>query len=117
MDIVPDLNQNSLMSASKFSNENYITVLIPEEVLIYYGNEVKLRASGQEIFIGWRCKTSEPWRVTIKPKVENELLDTILLDHPDPGQFINNVYEIFSTEQEIKCLHICDGFPTKATWL
>ena len=39
------LKHNSLMSARKFADENYITVMTPEEVLIYYGNEVKLQVS------------------------------------------------------------------------
>ena len=46
VDMVPALTHNSLMNASNFAHSNYITVLTPEEVLIYYGNEVKLRASG-----------------------------------------------------------------------
>ena len=35
VDIVPDLKHNSLISASKFADANYITVLTPTEVLIY----------------------------------------------------------------------------------
>ena len=47
--MVPELKSNSMMSARKFADTNYITVLTPEEVLVYNENEVKLRASGQEM--------------------------------------------------------------------
>ena len=33
--MVPNLNHNSLMSASKFADANYISVLTPTEVLVY----------------------------------------------------------------------------------
>ena len=69
--MVPSLKHNSLMSESNFAYTNYITVLTPEEVLIYDGNEVKLRSSGQAILTRWRCKTSGPWKVPLKYKVEN----------------------------------------------
>ena len=41
----------------------------------------------------------------------------MLLNHPDPRQSINNVYDLPSTEQAIKHLHICASLPTNATWL
>ena len=40
--MVTVLKHNSLMSVSKFADENYIMVLTLEEVFIYDGNEVKL---------------------------------------------------------------------------
>ena len=71
VDMVTALKHNSLMSASNFADENYITVLTPEEVLNHDASEVKLQASGQAILTGWRCKTSQLWRLPLKPKVEN----------------------------------------------
>ena len=68
--MVTALKDNSLMSASKFLDANYITVLTLEEVLIYNVNEVKLLSPGQEMLIGWICKTSGLCRVPLKPKVE-----------------------------------------------
>ena len=37
----------------------------------------------------------------------------MLLNHTDPGQSINNVYELPNIEQSIKYLHACAGFPKK----
>ena len=53
VDMVPALKHNLLMTASKFADANYITVLTPKELLIHDGNELKLQASGQAISTGW----------------------------------------------------------------
>ena len=79
------------MSAGKFADANYITVLTLKEVLIYDGNDIKLQALGQKTLTGWRCKTSIFWRLPIHPKVENENLDIMLLNLPDSEKSINNI--------------------------
>ena len=53
VDMVPDLKHNSLLSASKFADANYITVLTPTEVLIYNGNDLTLRINKDAILRGW----------------------------------------------------------------
>ena len=78
--MMPILQHNSLMSASKFTDTNYIKFLTLEEVLIYDKNEVKWIMLGQAILTGWRFKTSGQWRVPLKPTLENENYDTILLN-------------------------------------
>ena len=47
--MMPILQHNSLMSASKFTDTNYIKFLTLEEVLIYDRNEVKCIVLGQAI--------------------------------------------------------------------
>ena len=42
VNMVPVIKYNSLLSASKFADTNYITVLNPEEVLIYDVNDITL---------------------------------------------------------------------------
>ena len=51
--IVPDLKHNSLISASKFADVNYITILTPTEVLIYDGDGLKLEINHETILRGW----------------------------------------------------------------
>ena len=55
--------------------------------------------------------------VTLKPKVENKHVDTILLNCTDPRKSINNAFELPSMDQAIKYLQDCSGFPTKETRL
>ena len=45
VDIVPALKHSSLLSTSKFDDANYVTVLKPTEVLIYYGNNITIQVS------------------------------------------------------------------------
>ena len=67
--MVSALKHKSLISADKFADAKYTTVITIEKVLVYYGNEVTLGALGQAILKGWRFKTSGLWRVPLKPKV------------------------------------------------
>ena len=126
VDIVPGLKHNSLLSASKFADANYITILTPTEVLIYDGEDLKLTVSNEAVLRGWRDEPSGLWRVPLKEEVNNVEEDTILFDRPphstvfdnlDPTEDINNVYELPNTAQTIRYLHACAGYPTKSTWL
>jgi len=54
VDIVPDLQHNSLISASNFADANYITVLTPTEVLIYDGENLTMKINKEAILQGWR---------------------------------------------------------------
>ena len=56
------------MIASKMADAKYIMVLIPERVLIYDGNEVKLQVTEKEILTRWRCKISRLWRAPLNLK-------------------------------------------------
>ena len=59
VDMVPNLSQKSLLSVSKFSDAKYVTVLTPEEVLMFdYLGDLQLTISQEVILKGWRCKTS-----------------------------------------------------------
>ena len=64
-----------------------------------------------------KIQKSVIWRLPLKPKLENQNIDTMLLNHPDPGQYINNLYELPSTGHTFKYLHACTRFPTKSTFL
>ena len=97
------------MSASKFAEANYIRVLNLEEILIYNVNEVNVQAVGKEIIKVWRCKESGLWRVPLKHKVENENVDNMILNQSDPGQSINNIYDLHRTKSHklpahMKCI-------------
>ena len=74
VDIVSDLQHNSLISASKFADANYITVLTPTEVLIYDGKNLTMKINKGAILRGWR-EESGLWRVPLSnasPKSKSE---------------------------------------------
>lgn len=116
MDIVPELQHNSLLSDSKFADTNYVTVLTPTEVLLYDGNDLKISINSDAILRGWQDKASGLWRIPLEPTTPPPDLKYLLLDK-NVEEAISNAYEIPSTAQVIRYLHACACFPTKATWL
>ena len=106
------------MSARKFTDAQYITVLKPTYVLVYDDmGDLHLSISSTAIFRGWRCKHSRLWRVPLKPVVLNKNTNTMLIDQPNPEHAINSDYKLTSSEQLVRYLHVCAGYPTKETWL
>ena len=58
LDMVPNLAQNSLISARKRSDAKYVTILTPEEVLMFDDlGDLQLTIPQEAILKGWRCKT------------------------------------------------------------
>ena len=49
--------------------------------------------------------------------MKEEKEDTILLDRPITKHAIKSAYKLPSTEQLIRYLHACAGYPTKETWV
>ena len=117
-DVVPGLALNLSLSASKFADAKYVTVLTPDKVLIFDDlRDLKLAITQESILKIWRCKTTGLWRVPLAPVMHDEKEDTILLDRPSPKQAINSAYKFPSTEQLIQYLNACAGYPTKETWV
>ena len=116
VDMVPDLKHNSLMSAIKFANDQYITVLTHTEVLVYDDmGDLQHSISSTAILRGWRCKHSGLWQVPLKPVVCNNNTDNKLIDRPNPEHAINSAYELTSSEQLVRYLYACAGYPNKET--
>ena len=80
-DVMPILVRNLLLSASKFADAKYVSVLTSEEVLIFDNlGDLKLTISQDAILKGWRCKTTGLWQVPLKPVPLDEKEDTIILN-------------------------------------
>ena len=70
VDMVPYFKHNSLMSARKFADAQYITVLTPTGVLVYDDmGDLQRSIPSTAILRGWICKHSGIWRVLLKPVV------------------------------------------------
>ena len=108
-DMVPDLKHNSLISASKFADANYITVLTPTEVLIYDGEELKLEINREAVLRGWRDRETGLWCVPLNPDAPTLQSEYELLPE-ETTDMINNVYELPSSKEAIRYLHACAGF-------
>ena len=113
---MPGLARNSLLSASKFADAKYVTYLTPDKVFDDLW-DLKLTITQEEILKGWQCKTTGLWRVPLTLVMFEKKEDTILLDRTNPKHAINSAYKLPSTEQLIRYLHACAGYPTKETWV
>ena len=117
LDILPDLKHNSLLSVVKLADAGYTTIFHVGDggVTVHWANDIHIRVDKKAILQGWRDKASGLWRVPIKPNVENENTDTLVIDRPAPSHAAHNVYELPTIEQTVRYLHGALGFPTKAT--
>ena len=116
VEMVPNLKQNSLMSARKFADAQYSTVLTPTELWVYDDmGDLQLSMSSKAILRGWRYKHSGLWRFPLTPVVLNKNTNTMLIDRPNTEHAINIAYKLPSSEQLVRYLHACAGYPTKDT--
>jgi hypothetical protein len=116
------------------------TAVYDKDEVNFYDKTAKIQISEEAVLKGYRCPVSGLWRVALREQIEDEKVDTLILDSPCGTQSlntlyevprtdkirvwlkmiresINNVYELPSTEQTIRYLHAAAGFPTKSTWL
>ena len=101
VDMVPQLQHNSLISGGKFADKNYITVLTPTEVLTYDGKDTHISVTKGPIIKGWREKTTGLWCVPLQliapPRGLNSLLTSIpertpsqtSMNYPQPRKVYN----------------------------
>ena len=114
-----------------------------QTVSLYDRKTANITVSKEAVLIGWRCPTSNLWRILLVNCVitvdntqtlmlnENlqmqdpqyhlpmtaQMLEQINAFTEAPTDTIKNVYKLTSIEREGRYLHGAAGFPTKATWL
>ncbi len=124
--IVPGIKRDSLLSIPKFADANYIAIFDKDKVNIYEANKTTIVVSRSAILRGWRCKTTNLWRIPLIRNVINENTDTVLCDRcpteflpnrPPPDEAIHNVYELKIQPELVRYYHVAAGFPTKPSWL
>ena len=111
-DILPGLQHNSLISVGKLADAGYCTIFMPgtQGVQVIDGNNVKIHVSGEAVLRGWRDPQGL-WRVPLGGG------DSTPLSPQQLKESLNNVFDLPSTEQTIRYLHACAGFPTRRTWI
>ena len=79
-------------------------------VYVIDGNNVKIHVSGEAVLRGWRDPQCL-WRVPLEDG------NSMPLSPQQLKESLNNVFDLPSTEQTVRYLHACAGFPTKKTWI
>jgi predicted aspartyl protease len=127
-EMVPGLALNSLLSASKLANANYVTLFTKNEVQVFDAEASKFKVKGEVVMKGWRCPETKLWRIPLVPQWTNNNTETALLSQKATDimverrkewkfDLVNSVYELPNTEQVVAWYHAAAGYPTKATWL
>ena len=116
VDVVTQLQHNSLISGGKSADVNYITVLTPTEVLIYDGKDTHISVYNKPTLKCWRYTITGLWRVPLQPPAPTTKHEGIA--HNKTRDYtIANVYELPSSEKTIRYLDACTGLPTNKYWL
>ena len=81
VDIVPTLKEDSLISGPKFADAEYVSLLTPEELMIFDGQDLKITVSKEAVLSGWRDKGSRGmWRIPLEPNKPPQQSKYVLLD-------------------------------------
>ena len=97
--ILPQLEHNSLLSASKFADAGYVSILTPTDLLIIEGDEILHKLEKDAILRGWRDPASGLWRVPLESPSHK---DEHVLLAKEVEEAISNVYELPSTNQIVR---------------
>ena len=118
LDILPELEGNSLLSVAKLSDAGYTSIFHAGDggATVHWHEDVFIRVKKDAILKGWRDE-SGLWQVPIKDKVKNENTDTLILQRPLPSEATCNVYDLPTIEKMVRYLHAALGFLTKSTML
>jgi hypothetical protein len=124
--ITPGITENSLLSTSKFTAANYITIFDKEEVNIYDANNTIIAVTRGAILRGFKCPMTGMWCIPLIDLVRNNNPKTVIVNRPPseflparppPTKAIHNVYELKTQPELVLYYHAAAGFPTKPTWL
>ena len=69
VDMVPDLVEDSLISGPNFAEAGYVTLLTPDELLIFDEKDLKITVSKEAVIKGWRYPGRKGmWRIPLEPE-------------------------------------------------
>ena len=83
------------------------------EVNIYDGRKSKTIITEETVLKGYRCPREKLWRIPLVKDVQNENIDTLILNSKDRLQSLNTRYQVPTTADIVNILHfIIDGAPS-----
>jgi hypothetical protein len=107
---------NSLMSVGKTADDGTISIFTKDGVTVHKEQDVLITCRGEPILIGVRDEYGR-YRIPLQqrkghwqPRPPKKRVNKKL-------QQANSVYDLPSTEQAIKWMHVVCGYPVKSTWL
>eukprot|EP00804_Cyclotella_cryptica_P007680 CCRYP_001311-RA/>CCRYP_001311-RA protein AED:0.44 eAED:0.44 QI:0/-1/0/1/-1/1/1/0/307 len=104
-DTVPGLAMNSLLSAGKLTDANYIAEFTKTDVNIFDAETTCIKADRQAILSGWRCPQTKLWRVPLKPTLSNLNTDTTLITTEATDIMMSNQKHLPSQILQTVCMN------------
>ena len=112
VDLVPNLKEDSLISGPTFAEAGYVSLLTPEELMIFDGKDLQITVSKEAVLSGWRDKGSRGmWPIPLEPDKPPLKSKHVLLNE-ETEELVRNVIN----QKIVRYLHGCAGFPTKVSW-
>ena len=107
---------HSLMSVGKTSDAGTISIFTKDGIMVHKEEDVLITCKGEPILIGARdergryCIPLIQHRGQLQPRAPSKKAKKAL-------RTANSVYDLPSTEQDIKWMQAVCGYPVKSTWL
>ena len=97
VNMVPELNNQSLLSGVKFAEVGYVSVCDGDEVQIYYGQTAAITVSEDAALKGWQFPHTKLWRIPLQAQVTDLKMHTLLLNGLTVCESLNSLYTIPTT--------------------
>ena len=108
---------STLVSLCKFTDAGYVIMLHKDGAEIYDGEKTIIKVMQKAILRAYQCRKTGLWRISLRSKVENKNMDTVLWNRINPEEAVSHVFELPSTKETICYLHAAAGFPQRDTWI
>ncbi|EJK51550.1 hypothetical protein THAOC_29271 [Thalassiosira oceanica] len=109
--------KHSLISIGKLADDGNVSVFSKDGLAVHREEDVLITCKGKPILIGVRDDRGR-YRIPLVPQTRGRVTPR----HPTRQARTklyeaNSVYDLPSTEEAVKWLHACLGYPVKSTWL
>lgn len=109
--------KHSLISIGKLADDGNVSVFSKDGLTVHREEDVLITCKGKPILIGVRDDRGR-YRIPLVPQTRGRVAPR----HPNRQARTklyeaNSVYDLPSTEEAVKWLHACLGYPVKSTWL
>ena len=109
--------KNSLISIGKLANDGHVSVFSKDGLTVHREEDVLITCKGKPIMIGVRDERGR-YRIPLVPQSRGRAMPRRPTQQARKKlSEANSVYDLPSTEEAVKWLHACLGYPVKSTWL
>ena len=113
VNMVPALENQSLLSGVKFSEAGYVSACDGEEVNIYDGRTAKITLPEEALLKGWWCPRTKSWRIPFRSQVVDLNMHILVLNDPTVLESLNSLYNVPSSASVMDHIEIFNNDPAR----